>query len=307
MKVKILLLTLAMIVITLAISNATAVDITVDGDINDWGLNQLKTGDWSDPNIWVPTIDGISFFVEDNQDPRNTNAINYNASYTGVHIYGDKTSQDIYREPLLVGNRAEPYGGSGGTFGEAYDIEAMYITENDTHIFVLIVFSTGMLGDIPYKLADLAINADLLPTGGYGYEYGLNLYRVGGTDGVKYGIYSTPTDDCWTVPSPFQQNRPAEINFSVVDPSSVLGYAIVAFSNLGKKDFGRDNHIVEIAIPKSVIGISDLPNDPSQVIKMFWISEFCGNDAGPSIPEFALILIPIGIILGTVAYLSRRH
>jgi len=307
MKVKILLLTLAMIVITLAISNATAVDITVDGDINDWGLNQLKTDDWSDFNTWVPTIDGISFFVEDNQDPFNTNADNYNASYTGVHIYGNKTFQDIYREPLLVGNRAEPYGGKDGMFGEAYDIEAMYITENDTHIFVLIVFSTGLLGDRPYELADLALNLDLdYSTGGYGYEYGLNLHRVHDTSGAKYGIYKTPNDNCWTIPSPFQQNKPAEIDFSNVDPNAVLGYATVEFSKLDKKDYGLDNYIAEIAIPKSAVGYPDLPNDPAQVIKRFWIAEYCGNDAGPSIPEFTLLLIPIGIVLGLIAYLSRR-
>jgi len=297
-------LVLVVALMLLVMPQAMAVDINVDGDIDDWGLEKLKTGDWSAPSTWVPTKDGISFFVEDNQDPKNVGAINYNASYTGVHIYGNKTFQDNYTEPLLRGVWAEPVGGLGGKFGEMYDIEAMYITENDTHIFVLIVFSTGVYENKPFVIGDLAL--DFVPgIGGYGYEYGLNLHRYGDTKGQEFGIYETLTEDSWTVPQ-FQENKPAEINFSVVDPNSSLGTAVVVYSNLGKDDYGFANHIAEIAIPKNVIGNPDLPDDPKQVIGMFWISEYCGNDAGPSIPEFLIVLIPVGIILGLMYYLKER-
>ena len=279
---------------------AMAVDINVDGNIDDWGLSELKTGDWSNPSTWVPTKDGISFFVEDNQDPYNIDAINYNASYTGVHIYGNKTWQNTYREPLLVGNRAEPYGGEDGKFGEKYDIEAMYITENKSYLFVLIVFSTGMLGDKPYELADLAM--DFTPGGGYGYEYGVNLHRVGNEAGEKYGIYYISSDSGWSVPYTFYENKPAEI----LDFSDKKGEAIVKYGALNKYDFGRNNWVVEIAIPKAAIGNPGLPDDPGQAIKKFWISEQCGNDAGPSIPEFITILIPVGLILGTLYFLRRK-
>jgi len=279
---------------------AMAVDISVDGDIDDWGLSKLKSDDWSNPSTWIPTKDGISFFVEDNQDPYNTGAINYNDSYTGVHIYGNKTWQNIYREPLLVGNRTEPYGGKDGKFGEMYDIEAMYITENNSYVFVLIIFSTGMRDDKPIYLADLAM--DFTPGGGYGYEYGVNLYRDGNENGDKYGIYYISSDSGWSVPTSFQENKPAEI----VDFSDKRGEAIVEYGVLNKYDFGENNWVVEIAIPKAVIGNPDLPDDPEQVIKKFWISEECGNDAGPSIPEFITILIPVGLIVGTLYFLRRK-
>ena len=285
--------------ILIFMGQAAAVDITIDGDISDWYLN--LSGDWSDESTWIPSSPDISFFVEDNQDPYNTNAINYNSSNTGVHIYGNSTFQAIYREPLLTGNRAEPYSGPGGTFGEGYDIEAMYITENDTYIFVLIVFSTGMLGDEPYHLADLAM--DFGPGGGYGYEFGVNLWRVGNTTGDKYGIYYISGDSGWTVPSPFYENKPAEI----VNFSDKRGEAVVAYGTLNIYDHGRNNWVVEIAIPKNVVGVSSLPDDPGQVISKFWISEYCGNDAGPSIPEFLSISIPIGLMLGALYWFRRSR
>jgi len=283
---------------------AGAVSITVDGNINDWGLQNLTIGDWTNPSTWVPNIDGISFVIEDNQDPLNTMAVNYNASYTGVHIIGNRSFQDIYREPLLVGSRTEPYGGKGGKYGEEYDIEAMYVTENDTHIFVLVVFSTGLKDNKPYTLADLALN--FWSGGGYGYEYGVNLHRINNEQGQLYGIYSTPDDDSWTVPAPFYENVPAEINFSTVDPSAALGTAIVAYADLGVSDHGRSNHIVEIAIPKDVVGNPDLPSDPTKAMKKFWLTEYCGNESIPSIAEFLTILIPAGFVIGFAGYMRRR-
>jgi len=294
------LLGLVVVGILMLTGQVAAVDIDIDGDVSDWGLSGLLSGDWSDPSTWVPTINGVSFYVEDNQDPYNTGAINYNSSYIGVHIYGNNTFQGIYREPLLAGNRAEPYGGTDGRFGEEYDIEAIYITENTTDIFVLIVFSTGMLNDKPYALGDLAL--DFWPGGGYGYEYGVNFHVVGNDAGDLFGIYATPDDDDWTIPSPFAENKPAEI----ADFSNKLGNAKVKYNVLNVYDFGKNNWIAEIAIPKSVVNNPDLPDDnPGRIARMFWISEGCGNDSGPSIPEFLSISIPIGLILGALYYFRR--
>lgn len=285
---------------TIAIASpVSALDVSVDGDISDWGLSQLLTDDWSNSATWVPTVDGVSFYVEDNQDPYNTMAINYNASYTGVHIYGNRTYQTIYREPLLVGNRAEPYGGTGGKFGEKYDIEGMYVTENDTYIFVLIITSTEA------HISDLAL--DFGSGGGYGYEYGVNFHRAGDVQGVLGGVYMTPSNADWVTPSLFPQNAPDKINFSSVNPSSYLCVAQVSESALGRDDFGMVNYVFEVAIPKSCVGNPDLPDVPSKALKKFWITEYCGNDAGPSIPEFLSILIPTGILLGSVYYFTRKE
>lgn len=284
------------------VSPVSAVDVTVDGDVTDWGLSQLLTDDWSDTSTWIPAMDGVSFFVEDNQDPYNAAAINYNASYTGVHIYGNKTFQGVYRELLLAGNRAEPYGGSYGKFGETYDIEGMYISENDTHIFVLVITTTKNF------MGDLAL--DFSYGGGYGYEYGVNLHRhVNGpdTEGMLGGVYMTPTENDWITPTLFTENAPDKINFSSVDPDEYLCVADVSISLLGREDFGKDNYAIEIGIPKSCVGNPELPDTPSKVLKKFWITEYCGNDSGPTIPEFLSILIPSGILLGSVYYFTKRR
>ncbi|WP_202320059.1 hypothetical protein [Archaeoglobus neptunius] len=285
--------------ILMAITPTLAVDVSVDGDLSDWGLSQILTDDWSNKTTWIPTVDGISFFVEDNQDPANSAAINYNASYTGVHIYGNTTWQAPYREPLLVGNRAEPYGGPSGKFGEKFDIEAMYVAENSSHIFVLIITSTAT------AMGDLAL--DFGPGGGYGYEYAVNFHRSGDTEGVLGGVYMTPTKNDWTKPSPFPENVPDKINFSSVDPMSYLCVAQISLTDLGVDDFGRSNYAFEVAIPKNCVGNPDLPEKPSTALNRFWITEYCGNDSGPSIPEFISILIPAGILLGSVYYFTRRE
>ena len=299
MKKTNLITTLSLTVVMLAVmaAPAMAVPITVDGGISDWGLS--LTGDWGTDSTWVPTVGGISFFVEDNQDPLNIGA-NHDPLYTGVHIYGNKDFQWIYNEPLLGGLYNEPYGGEG------YDIEAMYVTEDSTHIFVLIIFSTGVyLDDVPSYIGDLAL--DFGAGGGYGYEHGVNFHvlNTGGYDGQKYGIYATPTDDCWTIPTPFTGNRPAEIDFSIVNTANTLGFAQVNYASLGISDHGRNNWVVEIGIPKAAVGNPDLPDDPAQAIMDFWISETCGNDSGPSIPEFLTIVIPAGMLVG-LFYVVRR-
>jgi hypothetical protein len=308
-KVNLLtILLVTTVILAIMTMPAMAVSITVgDDDISDWGLAGLPTttSDWSTANTWVPTVGGVSFFAEDNQDPLNTGAINYNASYIGVHIYGNSTLQGVYREPLLPGDRAEPYGGVNGEFGEDFDIEAMYVTEDSTNIYALVIFSTGMLNGDPYELGDLAL--DFGPGGGYGYEYGVNLHRVHNTYGQEYGIYATPTDNAWTIPHLFTVNTPVEIDFSVVDPTNALDSAQVDYLVLDKIDHGRTNWAVELAIPKDAVGNPGLPDDPAHAIMKFWITEPCGNDAGPSIPEFLTIAIPVGLLVGLFYVLRRKR
>lgn len=304
MKKVTIMITLSLTVLMLAILTmpAMAVDITVDGDISDWGLSGLQTGAWDAANTWIPTIGGISFFVEDNQDPQNVLAVNYDPLYTGVHIYGNKDFQGIYSEEYLGSEPfTEPYGGEG------FDIEAMYVTESDTHIFTLIVFSMDVREDIPFYMGDLAL--DFGPGGGYGYERGVNFHvrAEDGFNGQLYGIYATPNENCWTIPTPFGQNRPAEIDFSIVDETAdVLGFAAVNYADLGKKDHDQDNWVVEVGIPKTAIG-TDLPDDPVEAIRRFWITENCGNDSGPSIPEFLSIAIPVGMLVGMFMVLRRKR
>jgi len=285
---------------------SAAVDINVDGNLDDWGLSKLKTEDLSDPNTWIPTISGVSFFVEDNQDPTLTGAYNYNPSYTGVHIYGNNTWQATYHESYVyMGSTpvAEPVNGGNpiGWLREPYDIEAIYITENKTHIFVLIVTSAY---DTSGPLGDLAL--DFWLGGEYGYEYGVNFHREGNKDGELYGIYETTKPGSWDVPDNYHPNTPGEINFSVVGASDKVGKATVAWS-MGNPDYNINNMFIEVAIPKDAINNPTLPPEPDKAIRKVWMSEYCGNDSGPSIPEFLTVLVPAGIIFGFIGYVRRRR
>jgi len=282
----------------------SAVNITVDGDISDWGLSQLMTGDLSDLNTWIPTKSGISFVVEDNQDPDLTLADNYNPDYIGVHIYGNSTWQAEYHEPYVyIGSTpyAEPMNGGNPTdwVREIYDLEAIYITENDSYIFVLVVTSAY---DSTGPYGDLALN--FLPGGDKGYEFGINFHRNWNKDGDLYGIYMTTKSGSWSEPD-YHPGVPGEINFSVVADSDKIGEAIVAIA-YDNPDYGKDNMFIEIAIPKDVIGSPTLPSKPDEAIKCVWMSEYCGNDSIPSIPEFMLILIPAGVILLSIAFYRLR-
>jgi len=309
MKVVNVLVSSIVIILTslLAIQTTIAVDIVIDGNISDWGLSKLMTNNWSNPNTWIPDKPGISFFVEDNQDKDLTNAENYNPDYIGVHIYGNSTWQAEYHESYVyIGSVpgtvpcAEPINGLNptATAREPYDLEAIYITENDSYIFILIVtsdwsyVSSGSVG----LEGDLALN--FWPEGDLGYEYGINFYRPSNTEGDLYGIYLTVKRNSW-IPAQYYTNKPSEINFSVIDSGDKVGTAIVAWSK-GNPDYGISNAFIEVAIPKDVIGNPTLPMEAKDAIQVVWYAEHCGNESGPSIPEFMLILIPVVMILALV-------
>ncbi len=274
-----------------------AAAVNIDGDLADWGvtLNELKDG-LSDPGVpgengnvsaWLP-YSGIYFVVEDNRNPGA-------GSYTGVHISGIGSSYSPYVEDL-IGGKPQPIG------GEMFDMEAMYLTENSTHIFVAIVYS----GDAS-AIGDLALNLDGdKSTGDYGYEFGVKL-RVYPDDPVgyarNYDIYSTLAPNSWTEAAE-EEGSPARI---VVDNATKVGEAKGYWADTGIEDFGKPNYIIELAIPKSAVGMAgkNLPDQP--LPKNIHLTEYCGNDVIEiPIPEFGLMAIPVGIVLGLVYTIRRK-
>ena len=297
---KLLKLVLVVALMLLVMPQAMAGTYTIDGDLSDWGLGKLYTDDWSLNETWLPLpSSNITFVVEDNADPRYANN---NPYAIGVHIKGIGSYYEAYEEPLLVNvndgtKTIAPTGGPAGN-PDYYDLEAMYVDENDTMIFVAIVISSQSL-----DWGDLALDLD----GDGMYEYGVKLSNVPG--GVsQVGIYKTPTADCW-VPAWYMapEDGPFIVKINMSNPSVTLnGTAVVAYNNSGIYDYGGTNYFVEIAIPKDAVGMSGkrLPDPP--LPKKIYFPENCGNDSGGIvIPEFPALLIPLGVILGTIYFFRR--
>jgi len=300
----------------LVMPQAMAQKYTIDGNLTDWGItwDDLRNGLY--PNCieraWLPDRYPHSpyFIVEDNRDPRYGNSSD--GYPTGVHIYGKGTSYQKYDEPLTKEGKVPPI----GKRKEVFDIEAMYIDEDNKHIYVAIIIS-GVDNATRFfsgGIGDLALNLDgLETTGGYGYEYGVLLHT--GDGGDQFGIYNTPSSDSWDVTNYESQwgKIPGHINLSY---STKVGDAVGAWSIAPVRDivgttWNFSNYIIELQINKSDVGMSGkLGDNAKTVLSKFKIANTgdCGNDFTPDFPisEFLTILIPTGIAIGLVYYFRRR-
>jgi hypothetical protein len=292
---------LACVVIITAIGSAGAITIDVhDGSIIDWGLD--LSGDWSMNDTWIPNplvASSIRYVVEDNVDPKlkYSNAcppvddiyaigVHIRGTYPGTYSpFSEKVIRHngkVYCPPAPTWNWVNPR-----VYPEKFDIEAIYWTEDDSYIYVLII--TSLPQNFDY-LGDLAIDVDGdSTTGGYGYDFGIELGTI---EGDQFGIYATPDDDDWTTPTDF----PSEVPANIKDFSNKVGQAEGQYFDLGISDNGYPNYAIELAIPKTIV---------QNAIKLH-VGEKCGNDT-TEIPEFPLLLIPAGIILGFFYYHRRKN
>jgi len=284
---------------------AMAQKYTIDGNLSDWGItwDELRNGLYPNCNAsaWLPN-DGVFFIVEDNRDPRYGPAP---GGYpTGVHIYGEGSNYQKYSEPKIAGN-PPPIG------GEYNDIEAMYVDEDSNYIYIAIIVSGGSFGD-------LALNLDgRSSTGGYGYEYGVLLHTRDG--GTQFDIYYTPSDVNWNRTS-FDAAKPGEINLSSNPIKVGVAEGNISIARDSSGDI-RDvppnwyyrNYIIELKIDKSDVGMSgkSLGDNVRTVLSKFHIANTgdCGNDFTPDFPiaEFLTILIPAGVVIGSVYYFRKRN
>jgi len=281
-----LIMTLSLTVIALAVMTTSAAALmkyNIDGDPSDWGIDIL-TGNWSLNDTWVPN-DGVEFVVEDNRDPR------WGGYAHGVHIKGVGSSYTRYYENIVnLSNGAqapEPVG------GEIWDLEAKYLDEDDTYIYVLLVTSVPS-----YRTGDLALDLDGdSSTGEYGYEYGVTLGTWTGIS--QWDIYYLPD---WEEPETVPDNAPSFFRTGGYKTGNATGN----YSNIiGVSDNGYDNYVIEMAIPKDAVGMAgkNLTDPPT---KRIHIADTCGNDhIDNSIPEFLTIAIPVAAILGLI-YVHRR-
>jgi hypothetical protein len=272
----------SLLVVTITANSGAAVTCgkyTVDGSIADWGVDLSQ--DWSQNSTWLPNA-GITFIAEDNRDPV------HGELPFGVHIRGIGSWYVPYEEPQILHRDGyyvtEPYG------GEKYDMEAMYVDQDASCIYVAIVTSELPTGEGDLMPGDLALNTDNdLSTGEYGYEYGVKL---GQNYLTQFDIYSMPD---WEASFYFPLVRPTIFKSG----SSKVGSATGAYVDSGINDNGLTNYVIEVAIPKSDVG------DPEDVgMNNLHIADQCGNDYIPA-PEFVFAAIPVAII-GIVLVFAHR-
>ena len=275
---------LVMAMATATASAATCGKYTIDGDPSDWGLD--LSNDWSVESNWLPNT-GVTFVVEDNRDPSY-------GGITGVHIRGSGSTYVPYDEPKIQHRdgfwTVEPYG------GENYDMEALYFDDESDCIYALVVTSVkeDAVGD-DNRPGDLALNLDSdFSTGEDGYEYGVKLGKNWLT---QFDIYYMPD---WEPSVYFPDVKPTIFKSG----SSKTGSAIGAYVDTGISDNSKTNYVVEVAIPKSLVG------DPGNVgMNQLHISDQCGNDFIPA-PEFLFALLPvaiIGLVLGFAHTSAKRR
>ena len=180
-----------------------------------------------------------------------------------------------YQEP-----RKEPLGNA-----ERYDIEALYFDDNNTHAFFAIVTSNATI------IGDLRVVVD-------GVTYGIVLRDHGGL--VKGQVYKNPS---W-----LPNNDPQDPYIDPANPGTYQGMAEVAISATGVYDHGLDNWVIEVGVAKSLIGY---PSSGTPGSVKFAVS--CVNDIiqrsikfSYNIPEFFAILIPAGLVIGSMYYFRRQ-
>ncbi|MFH0860158.1 MAG: hypothetical protein V1921_03060 [Candidatus Altiarchaeota archaeon] len=151
---------------------------------------------------------------------------------------------------------------------------------------------------------DLALDLDRNSgTGEYGYEYGIK------THGSSKGQICYLPD--WSLPNSgdgFPASAPSTMSCTGSE-SVVKGSAETVYANAGSSDNGVSNYIIEIKVPKNLIG-SPVQGDIGDLHS----TVTCGNDVIEidhysfdfPVPEFFSVLVPLMILLTvpTILYLK---
>lgn len=285
------------VIVAVGVSPVAAVPTAIDGNLNDWGLSKLVTASWAENETWLPSS-GIHFIIENDQNPLSTET-----GPKGVHIRGTSANYVFYNEPKvqLVGSgswRSPPVG------GEPFDLEAIYLDQDNTNLYLAIVTSVDPSLAGGSRPGDIALNMDKDPTtGDLGYEYGI----VCGQDpypsklGLKQGdiVYLPKWENKGAV-----DMEAAEVIVGFLPGGGVVG-------NLGSNfaynkqwmtvvDNKHPNWVIEAAIPFADVG--GKPATKMSLSDVFY-ADNCINDSF-YVPEFPTIAVSAGAILGLVFVIS---
>jgi hypothetical protein len=306
--------TTALAIASLLVMVAPAAAYTIDGDCSDWGIypksDPVNSNRLDDSSLIPNPVGTIDYVIDNDNADWAVGAVRPNMSnFTGP---------------------------------EWCDIEAMYVDDSSTHIFVLIITSmpkNGMnWGYDHIQPGDLAFDFNNDDTFEYGVKIVQNDEPVNAKFGVVGAIYSNPT---WAVLDPGTDRTDitsivsgtnvgsATVSYTGTGGDEVSGVAVPdgpADSGLPWDTFGTtvydgrtwwkdtpseltvsnppiSNEIIEIKIPKSALGMPTTANIQSAIT--------CGNgviklEAVTLIPEFVTLAIPVISLLGLVFFMRRK-
>lgn len=214
-----------------------------------------------------------------------------------------------------------------GYGGQAYDAEAMYVSWDNSHLYVAIATGHSPLtvntpNSNRYGAGDIAIDFGVNGSFEYGVELlsGSLLSNASNTttrntdvySGVNWAVGVFRANGSWTgYYDPSNVNNVGQADAS--HPTSIqsgtdVGNAVVAYTTLGQNNFGAwstDQHFFyEVSVPLSAFG-SDWQD--GSAFRVHW-TQNCANDAiwvdataTKQVPEpGTLALLPLGL-LGLVA------
>jgi len=311
----------------LTLLSMPAMAYTIDGKLDDWGVN-LQAGLDGNDGAWIPTKNTVDWVVEDNIDPVYTSDKAYpdwtGYKDTGTHIQKSGNTYTAYKEPTLENSdwwarvRGNHY--LQPASGEHYDIEALYFDDDAQNVYLAIVTSMPPEGyrDEYNRFVDAGdITIDLddnVSTGEYGYEYGKTHDNNKGM--IRYNPH-------WSLPQAtdgFIVNSPSQFDTGTgtFNGTAALVYAE---SNINETvDYGSDgykpegsqnvsNYIIEAKIPKSALG-----NPTVGQTSNIHVTIGCGNDLieltpvtfKTDIPKFPTMALPVAAILGLTFIFGNR-
>lgn len=297
----------------LATGIPTAGAITVDGNLEDWGLGALAgpSSDWSANETWIPTDTTVHFVIENNDNPLHTGYPGFYAP--GVHIIGSPLNWNFYDEkPGILKSTGQDVNVPWG--GEPYDVEAIYLKQDNQNIYLAAITSmpqdglNGTSSGQDETPSDLAMHFTNVPEAKFNFEYGVKLgsqklpgnYNPGDIvylpDWQSHGYILPATPDVMKSPA--------------LPGGSVVGTAPIAYTGswINHVDHGSPQYVIELQIPKATVGLASVqtiaPNNGlarSQNVGLsnFLITQNCENDS-IFVPEFPTIAVSAGAILGLI-------
>jgi len=240
---------------------------TIDGKPDDWGPPGFLKNEWTANSTWIP-YEGIKFVVEDNSNPVAGN------SYSGVHIKGVGSKFTFYDEKQVIHRDGYPVWEPYGSPQEDFDIEAVFIQQDENNIYLLIVTSLApnaggehTPGDLRFDMDKTAFSGD-----GYDFEIGLKLQNYTYNHLNHFGIYNVAN---W---SETYDNIPENMP-SVITNGTKIGQAIGVYAkcndcNINGTDKGLQIYIIELKIPKAALGI----NNKTLRVSDLSLTNRCTND-----------------------------
>jgi len=283
MRSRKLLTTLSLTAVMLAVMAVPAMAYTIDGDMDDWGVN--PGSDWNSNTAKLQK-------VENWDDPGAHNPGDERCDIEAMYIDEDENGPWVYFAIVT----STPEDGFSHPYAPGQTL-------------------------IPGDLAlDLNNDADFnMPGNEYGYEYGVKLTSYDYTDvgkgtPVQGHIGSVFKDPHWVkITTDFAQHN-APFSNMVQGPINPVWTANtdpndpdIAYVQDDWSDGGYVNYVIEMRIPKSALGISD-----KGVLDLL-ATQSCTNDIIVTsfdytpIPEFTTIAIPVGMILGLFYFFRRKR